>query len=133
SSSSSQNDLFPEPPSPSARSYRHLQAQTRTILSFKTRHLIVLALVTLGVASIVADIVVALVACDLNEESAKRVTETRKWLPVFGTVVSSPLVVSLAGCHGYLASFAVDVVIKEIAELIIVLRLYRLIEIIEEL
>lgn len=50
---------------------------------------------TLGVTSIVADIFVALVTCDLDGESAKRVTDTRKWLHVFGTVVSSPLLVGL--------------------------------------
>ncbi|KHE80788.1 hypothetical protein GE21DRAFT_1217523, partial [Neurospora crassa] len=120
-----------EPPPPSARSHRHLQAQTRAILSSKTRHRIVLALVTLGVASTVADIFVALVACDLNGESAKRVTETRKWLHVFGAVVSSPLLVELVAVFHWLdamaivASFAVDVVIKEIVELIIALRLWR--------
>lgn len=47
--------------------------------------------------SIVADIFVALVACDLKQEGAEWVAETREGLHVFGTVVSSLFMVDLAG------------------------------------
>ncbi|KAK3955036.1 hypothetical protein QBC32DRAFT_334469 [Pseudoneurospora amorphoporcata] len=160
SSPSSQNGLFPQLCSSSwARSHRHLLAQARAFLSSKTKHYIVLALVAMDVASIVADIFVALIACDLEQEGAEWVAETREGLHAFGMVVSSLFLVELAGMiwafgAGFfeewfhwldatviVASFAVDVVmlvlhgdgIEEIAGLIIVLRLWRLIKIIEEL
>jgi hypothetical protein len=53
--------------------------------------------VALDVASIVADIFVALIACDLKQEGAEWVAKTREGLHVFGTVVSSLFLVELAG------------------------------------
>ncbi|CCC13078.1 hypothetical protein SMACR_06296 [Sordaria macrospora] len=144
SSPSSQNGLFPESSSsPWAQSHHPgLRAQARTFLSSKTKHYIVLALVAVDIASIVADILVALVACDLKQEGAKWVSETREGLHMLRTLISSLFLVELAGMiWAFGAGFAVDVVmlvmhgdgIEEIAELIIVLRLWRLIKIIEEL
>ena len=66
-------------------------------LSSKAKHYIVLALVALDVASIVAGISVALIACDLKQADADWVKETRDGLHVFGTVISSLFLVELAG------------------------------------
>lgn len=99
SSPSSQNGLFPESSSsPWAQSHHPgLRAQARTFLSSKTKQYIVLALVAVDVASIVADILVALVACDLKQEGAKWVSETREGLHMLRTLISSLFLVELAG------------------------------------
>lgn len=73
-----------------------MRTQARTLLLSKTKHYVVLALVAVDVASIVADILVALIACDLNQENEKWVADTREGLHVFGTVVSSLFLVELA-------------------------------------
>ncbi|KAK3402139.1 hypothetical protein B0T20DRAFT_476241 [Sordaria brevicollis] len=165
-SSSSQHGFFIPQSSSSSPSaalswdHRRLRVQAKSFLSSKTKHYVVLALVAVDMASIVADIFVGLVACDLNQKGAKWVAETREGLHVFGTVVSSLFMVELAGMvwafgagffgawfHGLdatviVASFAVDVVmlamhgnnsIEEIAGLIIVLGLWRFMKITEEL
>ncbi|KAK5661680.1 hypothetical protein OQA88_9780 [Cercophora sp. LCS_1] len=136
-------------------SYAHLKRQAESFLGSNTKHYIVLSLVVLDVGAILADIFIALVACDLHLEGEEWVLRTREGLHIVTLVFSSLFLVELlvtVWAYGrsffedwfhcfdgfvILASFIIDVVTKgileEIGSMIIVLRLWRFIKIVEEL
>ncbi|KAK4191143.1 hypothetical protein QBC35DRAFT_402461, partial [Podospora australis] len=134
--------------------YTVFRSQARELMSSKAKHYFILGLVTLDVAAILADIFIALVACDLGLEDEAWVKTTREILPPFALVLSSVFMVELLVTiwafgtrffHAWfrcfdgtiiLVSFVVDVFIhgiaEEIASIVIGLRLWRLVKIVEE-
>jgi hypothetical protein len=67
-----------------ARYRRNVQAQ----LSTKKKHYMIMALVALDVSGILADIFVALIACDRQEQDEKWVEDTRHGLEIASLVFS---------------------------------------------
>ncbi|AEO64529.1 uncharacterized protein THITE_2110762 [Thermothielavioides terrestris NRRL 8126] len=143
-------------PSPSYSStYARRRSQARALLSSRAKHYFVLGLVALDVTAILADLFVALVACDLGKTDEEWVTRAREILHPFALVFSTLFVAELGvtvWAFGWryfrdwfhcfdgvviTVSFIVDVVtrgiVEEIASIVIILRLWRLVKIIEEL
>ncbi|KAK3394892.1 hypothetical protein B0H63DRAFT_444978 [Podospora didyma] len=135
--------------------YDRRKSQTRDLLSSKVKHYIILGLVALDVTAILADIFIALLSCDLDLEQESWVWKAREALHVVGLVFSSLFVLELLVTfwafgiqffHDWfhcfdafviVTSFVVDTVtrgdVELIASLVIMLRLWRLVKIIEEL
>lgn len=135
--------------------YARWQRQTRSFLSSRTKHFVILGLVALDVGAILADIFIALVSCDLGQKEEEWVEQSRDALHIVGLVFSCLFVLELlvsvwAFGHRFfhdwfhcfdaviiVTSFVVDAlthgIVEEIASLVIILRLWRLVKIIEEL
>ncbi|KAK3935902.1 hypothetical protein QBC46DRAFT_396431 [Diplogelasinospora grovesii] len=135
--------------------YRHHRTQTKQFLASKTKHYIILGLVALDVAGILADIFIALISCDLGESEEPWVESSRDALHVVGLIFSSLFLVELGlsiwayGIRFFqdwfhcfdafviVASFVIDLlthgIVEEIGSLIIILRLWRFVKIVEEL
>ncbi|KAK0644524.1 hypothetical protein B0T16DRAFT_356452, partial [Cercophora newfieldiana] len=135
------------------------RAETRAFLETKTKHYMVMGLVALDVLAILADVFIALMACDMRLEDEKEGTwvgVTRGALHVTAAVLSGVFLVELGvmiwlGGLGeffeewfycfdafvIVTSFVIDVVahgtLEEIGSLIIVLRLWRVVKIVDEL
>ncbi|KAI1502650.1 hypothetical protein F5X99DRAFT_378744 [Biscogniauxia marginata] len=134
--------------------YERARAATRRLFSSRAKHWAVLALIVLDVAGILADVFVALVTCELGRDREPWVAPTRAALTDFSLTMSCVFVLELAlsvfadglgffdsWFHRFdafviVGSFAVDLlehgVAEEIASLIIVLRLWRFVKIIQE-
>lgn len=130
------------------------QARTRTFLSSHTQHYTVLALVSLDLLGIFADIIINLYQCDAASPS-EAWSAVRDGLGIVGLVFSSIFMAELlvsVWAYGWayfgsrfhcfdaaviVAGFATDVVLhgvlEEIASLVVVLRLWRFFKIIEEI
>jgi membrane protein implicated in regulation of membrane protease activity len=111
-------------------------------------------LIVLDVAGILTDIFIALITCELNREDEPWVAPTRQALTTFSLVMSCIFMVELGlsvfsdGAQFFsswfhrldafviVGSFAVDLlehgVAEEIASLIVVLRLWRFVKIVQE-
>ena len=76
-------------------SYAQRKRQARALLASNAKHYVVMCLVALDVTAILADIFIALVACDLKLEGAGWVTRTREGLHIFALVFSSLFLVEL--------------------------------------
>ncbi|KAL1835688.1 hypothetical protein VTJ49DRAFT_6207 [Mycothermus thermophilus] len=135
-----------------AHARRRTQAQD--LLSSHTKHYFILGLVALDVCTILADLLVALIACDLDKEDEPWVAKTREVLhPIsitFSSLFMAELLVTVWAFgwryfkrwfHAFdaaviVTSFVVDLatrgLVEEIVSIVIVLRLFRLFKIIEE-
>ncbi|KAK1750821.1 hypothetical protein QBC47DRAFT_87364 [Echria macrotheca] len=135
--------------------YARWRSQTRGVLASNAKHYLVLGLVALDVGCILADIFIALIACDLQLKGEEWVDRTREALHVVALVFSSLFLAELlvsVWAYGrrffsdwfhcfdgfiILASFIIDVltrgILEEIGSLIIILRLWRFVKIVEEL
>ncbi|KAI0095525.1 hypothetical protein F4814DRAFT_436365 [Daldinia grandis] len=123
-------------------------------MNSRTKHWLVLALVVLDVAGILSDIFIALITCEMGVEHDAWVAPTRNALTVFSLCLScvflAELVLSVvSGGWRYFSSklhcfdafvivvgFAVDLLehntAQEMASLVVVLRLWRVVEIVDE-
>ncbi|KAB5554821.1 hypothetical protein GE09DRAFT_1122491 [Coniochaeta sp. 2T2.1] len=137
------------------QTYGRLRHKAQAQLSTKKKHYMVMALVALDVGGILADIFVALIACDRHEQEEPWVGDVRDGLRVASLVFSCLFLVELGVCvwafgvryfsswfHCFdavviLVSFVSDLltqgIVEEIASLVIVLRLWRFVKIVEEL
>ncbi|PSR98979.1 hypothetical protein BD289DRAFT_361777 [Coniella lustricola] len=135
--------------------YRKRQGQCRKLLISKQKHYFTLALVALDVSCLLADILIALIDCDSRIKNDGWVPDVREGLEHAGLVFSCLFLVELLLCLwafglGYLrswfhifdaliivASFLIDIltrgVVEEVASLVIILRLWRFVKIIEEM
>ncbi|KAK0616281.1 hypothetical protein B0T14DRAFT_397812, partial [Immersiella caudata] len=133
------------------------RTRTRSFLRTKTKHYIVMGLVAFDVMVILADVFVALIACDMHiPNEGTWVQHTREGLHVTAAVFSGLFLVELIvtvwafgvgrffkdwfhcfDAFVIVASFIIDVVthgtLEEIGSLIIILRLWRLVKIVDEL
>ncbi|KAH8670801.1 hypothetical protein BX600DRAFT_229663 [Xylariales sp. PMI_506] len=134
--------------------YRRVRRATQRFLTSRAKHWLILALIILDVAGILTDIFIALITCELGKEDEKWVEPTRDALTTFSLILSclflAELILSLwAEGLRYLSSwiacfdafvivgsFIVDLlehgVAEEIASLVVILRLWRLVKIANE-
>ncbi|KAI0869117.1 hypothetical protein GGS24DRAFT_174987 [Hypoxylon argillaceum] len=139
----------------SIRSYfSRFRAQTQRFFSSRAKHWIILALILLDVAGILAEIFIALITCELHRQDEYWVAPTQDALAIFALTMSCIFVAELilsVFADGFkffaswfhqldafviLGSFAVDLlqhsIATEIASLIVVLRLWRFVKIVQE-
>ncbi|KAI1331739.1 hypothetical protein F5Y16DRAFT_242714 [Xylariaceae sp. FL0255] len=131
-----------------------VRAGVQRFFGSKARHWFILALIMLDVAGILTDIFIALITCELGREDEPWVAPTRNGLTTFSLVMSCVFMVELMlsifaeglaffnnwfhclDAFVIVVSFAVDLlehgVAEEIASLIVVLRLWRFVKIIQE-
>ncbi|KAK3682141.1 hypothetical protein B0T22DRAFT_470417 [Podospora appendiculata] len=142
--------------SPSISTYTQRRRQARALLSSRAKHYVILAFVTVDVAAILADIFIGLITCDLGLEKETWVEEAKEALYFVGLTFSCLFLVELAvtvwafglgrffqewfhcfDAFVIIASFIIDIVargvLEEIGSLVIMLRLWRLVKIVEEL
>jgi voltage-gated hydrogen channel 1 len=140
---------------PSASLWTRARAATQARLETRAKHYVVLALVSLDVAVLLADVFVALIACDLDSRDAPWAARTQEGTKIAGLVFSCLFLAELllavwaSGPRDFfgswfrcfdaaviVVSFVVDIVAHgvagEIASLVVVLRLTRLLKIVEE-
>ncbi|KAF3809250.1 hypothetical protein GCG54_00011446 [Colletotrichum gloeosporioides] len=142
-------------PAPLRQHLRESRTSLKDILSSRTKHYAVLALVSLDVAALLANIFIELVACDMKREDEPWVKDTREGLTIAGLVFSCMFMIELMLCvlafglryfkdwfhllDGVviIASFVIDVlshgIVEEIASLVIVFRLFRFVKVVEEM
>ncbi|KAK2615628.1 hypothetical protein N8I77_002372 [Diaporthe amygdali] len=135
--------------------YTMRRRKCQDLLVSKQKHYLVLALVALDVSCLLADIFITLIDCDSRIKNDAWVPGVHKGLEEAGLVFSclflAELIASLWAfglefLHSWfhifdaiviVASFLIDVlthgVLEEVASLIIILRLWRFVKIIEEL
>ncbi|KAJ4396284.1 hypothetical protein N0V93_000503 [Gnomoniopsis smithogilvyi] len=138
-----------------ASNYHRNQQKCQTLLVSKQKHYFILALVALDVACLLTDILIALIDCDKRIKNDEWVPEVREALERAGLVFSCLFLVELLLClwafgfkylHSWfhvfdalviVVSFLVDVltrgVVEEVASLVVILRLWRFVKIIEEM
>ncbi|KAK4211098.1 ion transporter [Rhypophila decipiens] len=134
---------------------REGQKRTREVLESKPMHYVILGLVALDVTAILADIFITLIACDLGKKDEEWIEWSEEILYFVGLVFSSLFLVELMASvwvfgtsffkdwfHCFdafiiITSFVVDIltrgIVEQIASLVIILRLWRLVKIVEEL
>lgn len=135
--------------------YARRRERCQALLQSKQKHYLILALVALDVSCLLADIFITLIDCDSRIKNDAWVPAVHEGLELAGLVFSclflAELITSLWAfgfefLHSWfhvfdatviVASFLVDVltrgVVEEVASLIIILRLWRFVKIIEEL
>ncbi|XXH03481.1 hypothetical protein Hte_009886 [Hypoxylon texense] len=134
--------------------YDRAQKATASFMNSRPKHWLVLVLIILDVAGILSDIFIALITCELGVEHDEWVAPTRNGLTIFSLSLSCVFLVELllsvfADGWSYFSSwlhifdafvivagFAIDLlehnVAEEIASLIVILRLWRFVEIVDE-
>ncbi|KAF6824025.1 hydrogen voltage-gated channel 1 protein [Colletotrichum plurivorum] len=142
-------------PAPLRRHLTESRTSLKDVLSSRRKHYAVLALVSLDVLTLMANIFVELVACDMKREDEPWVRTTRQGLTLAGLVFSCVFLAELMLCvlaFGWryftewfhvldgiviVASFVIDVlshgIVEEIASLVIVFRLFRFVKVVEEM
>ncbi|KAH8128744.1 hypothetical protein ACSS6W_003808 [Trichoderma asperelloides] len=136
---------------------RHLRRCRRTsqrFLESRTKHFAVMGIVALDVAALLANIFIQLIACEMDEKDEPWVEDVTESLEIAGLVFSSLFLLELVAClfafgprflaswfHLFdsaviIASFVIDIfsrgLTESIGSLIVVLRLWRLAKISEE-
>ncbi|ERT02989.1 ion transporter [Sporothrix schenckii 1099-18] len=129
--------------------------RSQRYLASKQKHYLILTLVGLDVVAILTEILVSLVTCETGTENQPWVDPVLEATKIIGLVISSLFLAELLSSlwafgtdffsswfHCFdafviLVSFVVDVlahgVLEEIASLVIVLRLWRVVKIVEEM
>jgi len=142
-------------PTPLSRQLSQSRTSLQDMLASRRKHYVILALVSLDVATLMANIFVELVACDMKRNDEPWVKSTRQGLTLAGLVFSCVFLAELILCvtafgwryfHDWfhvldglviVASFTVDVlshgIVEEIASLVIVFRLFRFVKLVEEM
>ncbi|KAG8169164.1 hypothetical protein KVR01_001913 [Diaporthe batatas] len=150
-----QGELDQQDSSGEVSAYARRRERCQALLQSKQKHYLILALVALDVSCLLADIFITLIDCDSRIKNDAWVPPVHKALEDAGLVFSclflAELIASLwafgfeffhSWFHVFdaaviIASFLVDVltrgVVEEVASLIIILRLWRFVKIIEEL
>ncbi|ROW10017.1 hypothetical protein VPNG_06542 [Cytospora leucostoma] len=135
--------------------YAHQRRKCRGLLISKQKHYLILALVALDVSCLLADIFIALIDCDKGIKNNGWVPDVREGLEDAGLVFSCMFMLELIMClwafgfvylrswfHVFdaliiIASFLIDTLahgtVEEVASLVIILRLWRFVKIINEL
>ncbi|RYP64865.1 hypothetical protein DL771_008580 [Monosporascus sp. 5C6A] len=124
-------------------------------LSSRTQHWLVLALIVLDVAGILSDIFIGLIACELGRKDEAWVGAVRQALTTFSLVMSCIFMLELAlsvfadglayfkdRLHCFdafviVVGFGVDLfehgTAEEIASLVVILRLWRIVKLVDEI
>ncbi|PNY29877.1 Uncharacterized protein TCAP_00211 [Tolypocladium capitatum] len=126
----------------------------RQLLASRKKHFLVMAVVTLDVAALLVNVFIQLIACEMHQRDEPWVQRVTEDLEAAGLLFSSLFMIELAAClfsfgFGYLknwfhlfdssvivVSFIIDISSRGLAEsigsLVVVLRLWRLAKISEE-
>ncbi|KAH8196860.1 hypothetical protein TruAng_008973 [Truncatella angustata] len=139
--------------------YRRARRAAQKALSSKAKHWFILALIILDIAGILTDIFIALITCELGREGEPWVRPIRDGLTSLSLVLSCLFLVELilslwavgpSYDRTYLSSkvtcfdafvivvgFVIDIVehgdvVEEIASLVVILRLWRFVKIVDE-
>ncbi|KAI8962904.1 hypothetical protein F5Y11DRAFT_356715 [Daldinia sp. FL1419] len=134
--------------------YRRARNAMSRFMNSRAKHWLVLVLIILDVAGILSDIFIALITCEIGVEHDAWVAPTRNALAVFSLGLSCVFLLELMlslGADGWryfssklhcfdafviVVGFAVDLLehntAEEIASLIVVLRLWRFVKIVDE-
>ncbi|KAI1762151.1 hypothetical protein GGR53DRAFT_432614 [Hypoxylon sp. FL1150] len=135
-------------------SYDRAQKATSRFMNSRAKHWLILVLIILDIAGILSDIFIALITCEIGVENDEWVAPTRNALTIFSLSLSCVFLVELlmsvfADGWGYFSSwfhifdafvivvgFAIDLfennIAEEIASLIVMLRLWRFVKIVDE-
>ncbi|KAF5125159.1 Voltage-gated hydrogen channel 1 [Metarhizium anisopliae] len=146
-------------PSPSVtrralRHVHHLRRKGRVLLASRKKHFLVMFIVMLDVMALLANVFIQLIACEMHQSDEEWVVQIRETLETAALVFSSLFMVELAAClfsfgleflaswfHVFdsaviVVSFVIDIASQGLAEsigsLVVVLRLWRLAKISEE-
>ncbi|KAL7950391.1 hypothetical protein V8C42DRAFT_118465 [Trichoderma barbatum] len=145
----------PSRQSPSASRYwRRCRRTSQRLLESRTKHFVVMAIVALDVTALLANVFIQLIACEMHQNDEPWVMQLTECLEIAGLVFSSLFLLELVAClfafglrflaswfHLFdsaviVASFIIDVTSRGLTEsigsLIVVLRLWRLAKISEE-
>ncbi|KAI1418603.1 hypothetical protein F5Y13DRAFT_3179 [Hypoxylon sp. FL1857] len=134
--------------------YHRAKVATSRFMNSRAKHWVILVLIILDVAGILSDIFIALITCEIGIEHDEWVAPTRNSLTTFSLTLSCVFLVELllsvfADGLGYFKSwfhsmdafvivvgFAIDLfennTAEEIASLIVILRLWRFVKIVDE-
>ncbi|KUI55441.1 Voltage-gated hydrogen channel 1 [Cytospora mali] len=151
----SQDDSAQQQSPDEVSTYARRRQRCQGMLLSKQKHYFTLALVALDVSCLLADIFIALIDCDERIKNDAWVPGVRQGLEDAGLVFSCMFMVELIMClwafgFDYLrswfhlfdaliivASFLIDTltrgIVEEVASLVIILRLWRFVKIIEEM
>ncbi|EMR62385.1 putative hydrogen voltage-gated channel 1 protein [Eutypa lata UCREL1] len=136
------------------RTFHQTRQWAQRSIKSRAKHWVVLVLVILDVAGILSDIFIGLITCELGREDESWVGPTRQGLTTFSLVMSCVFMLELImsvladgleyfkeKLHCFDAfvivmGFAVDLlehnVVEEIASLVVILRLWRFVKIVDE-
>ncbi|KAK5634596.1 hypothetical protein RRF57_010309 [Xylaria bambusicola] len=137
------------------RSYvQRARTQIQRFFSSRAKHWVILTLILLDVAGILVEIFIALITCELHRRDEAWVAPTMQGLTMFALTMSCVFMVELGlsifadglkffsswfhclDAFVIVASFAVDLlehgIAEEIASLVVVLRLWRFVKIVQE-
>ncbi|KAL6896044.1 hypothetical protein HDV57DRAFT_481137 [Trichoderma longibrachiatum] len=148
------SQLSPSSPPSRTRYWRQCRKSSRRFLESRTKHFAVMSVVALDVAALLANVFIQLIACEMHQNDEPWVERVTEGLEIAGLVFSSLFLLELFAClfafgPSYLASwfhlfdsaviiasFIIDVTSRGLTEsigsLIVVLRLWRLAKISEE-
>ncbi|KAM0255470.1 hypothetical protein ACHAQJ_005697 [Trichoderma viride] len=135
-------------------SWRRCRRISQRFLESRTKHFVIMGIVALDVAALLANVFIQLIACEVHEQDEPWVQDVTEGLEIAGLVFSSLFLLELFAClfafglrylaswfHLFdsaviVASFVIDIFSRGLAEsigsLIVVLRLWRLAKISEE-
>ncbi|EHK16605.1 uncharacterized protein TRIVIDRAFT_40841 [Trichoderma virens Gv29-8] len=145
----------PSRQSPSvSRRWQRWRRSSQRLLESRTKHFVVMSIVALDVAALLANVFIQLIACEMHQNDEPWVEQLTESLEIAGLVFSSLFLLELVAClfafglrflaswfHVFdatviIASFIIDVTSRGLTEsigsLIVVLRLWRLAKISEE-
>ncbi|KAL6859636.1 hypothetical protein J3F83DRAFT_748450 [Trichoderma novae-zelandiae] len=154
SDDSQASQLSPSSPASPSRYWRQCRKSSRRFLESRSKHFVVMGVVALDVAALLANVFIQLIACEMHENDEPWVEQLTEGLEIAGLVFSSLFLLELFAClfafglsylaswfHLFdsaviIASFIIDVTSRGLTEsigsLIVVLRLWRLAKISEE-
>ncbi|KAL7802615.1 hypothetical protein V8C43DRAFT_300766 [Trichoderma afarasin] len=140
--------------SSASRSWQRWRRTSQRLLESRTKHFVVMGIVALDVAALLANVFIQLIACEMHQNDEPWVEQLTEGLEITGLVFSSLFLIELGASlfafglrflaswfHLFdaaviIASFVIDVTSRGLTEsigsLIVVLRLWRLAKISEE-
>ncbi|UKZ77842.1 hypothetical protein TrVFT333_005568 [Trichoderma virens FT-333] len=120
----------PSRQSPSvSRRWQRWRRSSQRLLESRTKHFVVMSIVALDVAALLANVFIQLIACEMHQNDEPWVEQLTESLEIAGLVFSSLFLLELVAC---LFAFGLRGLTESIGSLIVVLRLWRLAKISEE-
>ncbi|RFU79153.1 hydrogen voltage-gated channel 1 [Trichoderma arundinaceum] len=108
---------------------RRCRRTSQRLLESRTKHFVIMGIVALDVAALLANVFIQLIACEMHENDEPWVENVTEGLEIAGLVFSSLFLLELFAC---LFAFGLRGLTESIGSLIVVLRLWRLAKISEE-
>ncbi|KAL7938961.1 hypothetical protein V8C35DRAFT_276178 [Trichoderma chlorosporum] len=147
-------DTPSQSPSTASGYWQQWRRSSQRLLESRTKHFVIMGIVALDVTALLANVFIQLIACEMHQNDEPWVDQLTEGLEIAGLVFSSLFLLELVAClfafglrflaswfHLFdaaviIASFVIDVTSRGLTEsigsLIVVLRLWRLAKISEE-